>query len=303
MAQQQIRGSTQIKDNSIPEAKLAFAVSKPDGSAAWTGNHNAGGNRLTNLGNAVADGDAINLGQAKQLLYGVLYTRVARAAATGNVNVASPGTNIFDGVALNNGDVLFLFQQTNAAENGLYVFNGAASALTRTVDADGSSEVQPGLQVFVSEGTTYGNRRYRLITDAPIVVGTTALTFVEESGGGTYTAGDGLQLVGNTFSVVAKPSSGITVDGAGVGTDPAVVAHVADLVFGEVPAGVVNGTNTTFTLANQAVGSSVRVYQNGLRLREGAGNDYTFAGDTLTFNTPPASGDVILVDYIVSHAT
>lgn len=298
MAQQQIRGSTQIKDNSIPEAKLAFAVSKPDGSTAWTGNHNAGGNRLTNLGNAVADGDAINLGQAKQLLYGVLYTRVARAAATGNVNLSNPGTNTFDGVTLNNGDVLFLFQQTNAAENGLYVFNGAASALSRTADADGNSEVQPGLQVFVSEGATYGNKRYRLITDAPITLGTTALTFVEESGGGTYTAGDGLQLVGNTFSVVAKPSSGITVDGAGVGIDPTVIQRRADFVFGEAPSGTVNGSNATFTLASAPLAGTLRLYQNGLRLREGAGNDYTLSGNTITFNTPPASGDILLADYL-----
>jgi len=228
----------------------------------------------------------------------VLYRRLARAAATGNVNISNPGTSTFDGVTLSPGDVLFLPYQSNAAQNGTYVFNGPSAALTRTVDADGNDEVQPGLQIFVSEGSTLADTRWNLITDGPITVGTTALNFVQESSGGTYSAGDGLQLAGTTFSVQVVPASGLTVSGAGVGVDYSILLRKADYVMGEVPSGTINGTNTVFTLAAAPVANSEAVYLNGVRQRRGAGLDYTISGNTITFVVAPQAGDSILVDYL-----
>ncbi len=228
----------------------------------------------------------------------MLYRRLARAAATANVNVASPGTAIFDGVTLANGDILFLPSQTTQSENGLYTFNGSASALTRAVDADNSTEVQPGLAVFVSEGTTLGNSRWNLITDGPITLGTTALTFSQETTGGTYIAGNGLQLVTATFSVVPVASSGITVSGAGVGIDASIIQRKADIIVRETPSGTVNGSNTAFALANTPVVGSEQVYLNGVLQEPGAGNDYTISGANITFITAPVTGDRIRVSYL-----
>jgi hypothetical protein len=59
----------------------------------------------------------------------------------------------------------------------------------------------------------------------------------------------------------------------------------------------VNGSNTAFTLANTPQAGTVRLYQNGLRLFAGAGNDYTISGGTITFLTAPSTGDTLLVDY------
>ncbi len=271
---------------------------KADGSVTVTGNLNIGGFRLTSLGNAVADGDVPNWGQVKQAIRGVLYRRLARAAATGNVNISNPATSTFDGVTLSPGDVLFLPYQTNSAQNGTYVFNGPSAALTRTVDADGNDEIQPGLQVFVSEGATLADSRWNLVTNAPIAVGTTALAFVQESAGGSYSAGDGLQLVGSTFSVQVIFGSGLTVSGAGVGVDYSILLRKADYVMGEVPSGTINGTNTVFTLAAAPVANSEAVYLNGVRQRRGSGLDYTISGNTITFVVAPQAGDSILVDYL-----
>lgn len=105
----------------------------------------------------------------------------ARAASTANVTIATPGAAI-DGVTLVAGDLVFLKDQTVASENGLYVWNGAAAAMTRATTADTSAEVAPGMFVFVSEGTVNDNRGYSLTTNAPIVLGTTALTFTQTSG-------------------------------------------------------------------------------------------------------------------------
>lgn len=67
-------------------------------------------------------------------------------------------------------------------------------------------------------------------------------------------------------------------------------------IFGEAPT-VTNGS-AVVTLANPPAGASLRVYLNGMRQFEGAGNDYTFTGSTVTFSdTLKDPKDVVIVDY------
>ena len=70
-------------------------------------------------------------------------------------------------------------------------------------------------------------------------------------------------------------------------------------VDGEVPTGLVNGTNARFTLANVPNPSSLAVYVNGLRKRKCPACDYTANSDLIIFNAccVPGMGSVILVDY------
>lgn len=279
----------------LPDANLASSFIKANGSVPFAADQSMGGFKLTSLANGVADTDAISLGQAKALLYGVLYTRVARASATGNINVANPGTATFDGVTLTNGDVLFLPFQTTQSQNGLYTFNGSGSALTRVLDADSSAEVQPGLKVFISEGTLYGDKESTLTTNGPITLGTTALVFTTPSTGTSYTAGNGLTLSANQFAV--QPSTGISVSGAGVAIDTAVVPRIAKMITRETPGGSINGSNTNFPLANTPVSGMEMVYLNGVLQVAGAGNDYTISGSTITMLSAPQSGDSLVVSY------
>ena len=69
------------------------------------------------------------------------------------------------------------------------------------------------------------------------------------------------------------------------------------IVTEEVPSGLVNGSNTTFTIANTPTSGSVKLYRNGIRLKSGAGNDYTITTVTITTAQAPESGDVLLADY------
>jgi hypothetical protein len=57
----------------------------------------------------------------------------AKAMMTTNVNIANPGTAIFDGRTLAPGDRLYLAGQTIGAENAVYIFNGASSPLSSPV--------------------------------------------------------------------------------------------------------------------------------------------------------------------------
>lgn len=91
-----------------------------------------------------------------------------RVAAQAAVNLAIPGANI-DGKALVAGDRVLVNVQASNAQNGIYVWNGAATAMTRTSDADASSELA-GALVLVREGTDAGRtfRQTSLVASATL---------------------------------------------------------------------------------------------------------------------------------------
>lgn len=114
----------------------------------------------------------------------------------------------------------------------------------------------------------------------------TATTIVSVSGAAAPTAGQVLTALNGTSAEWQTPSAGVSV---------------GDFVFDEVPTGLINGTNDTFTLANTPIAGTVSVYWNGQRMHEGAGNDYTISGATVTFEAGniPETGDQVTVDYIM----
>jgi hypothetical protein len=62
-------------------------------------------------------------------------------------------TNLtFSGVELNSGDRVLLTNQINKSENGIWIFNGKTSPLTRPSDADSPTKVNNS-NVYVTEGT------------------------------------------------------------------------------------------------------------------------------------------------------
>lgn len=123
-----------------------------------------------------------------------------RVASTANVTISGPGAAI-DGVTLSSGDRVLLKNQSTASQNGIYVFNGAASALTRATDADSSTEVTAGMFVFVEEGTVNADQGFVLTTDGTITVGSTSLSFTQFSGAGQIVAGDAMTKTGNQLDV------------------------------------------------------------------------------------------------------
>lgn len=78
------------------------------------------------------------------------------AAATGNVTISNPGTAVFDGVTLTSGQSLLIPNQTdiNQTQNGIYIFNGSSSALTRRSDS-ASWDSLVFATTYIQEGTLY----------------------------------------------------------------------------------------------------------------------------------------------------
>jgi hypothetical protein len=73
-----------------------------------------------------------------------------------------------------NGDRVLVGTQTVGAENGIYVWNGASSAMTRSTDADSGAELNSAV-VTVDEGTSAGST-YRQTAVSP-TLGTTTITW------------------------------------------------------------------------------------------------------------------------------
>ncbi|MFL7961624.1 phage tail protein [Pseudomonas kielensis] len=102
-----------------------------------------------------------------------------RAATTANINLV--GLQVVDGVSLNAGDRVLVKNQTAAKDNGPY--EAAVGAWARAKDADSNVRVTPNLTVAVEAGATQADTIWQLVTDGPIVVGTTALTFKDITDG------------------------------------------------------------------------------------------------------------------------
>jgi hypothetical protein len=101
--------------------------------------------------------------------------------------------------------------------------------------------------VFVSEGTANGNDGYVLTTDDTITLGTTALTFTQFSGAGTYTASNGVLLTGSDFTFAPLSTGGLQTAGGGASIKLATNSGAATDANGFAIGagnGIVVGTNT-----------------------------------------------------------
>lgn len=104
---------------------------------------------------------------------GLAWKDSARVRTASNVSIASPGASL-DGVALSAGDRVLVSAQTAGAENGLYVWNGAAVPMTRSLDANAAAELEAAV-VTVEEGTSAGATYRQTVVN--LTLGTTTITW------------------------------------------------------------------------------------------------------------------------------
>lgn len=185
----------------ISDFDTAVRLSRLDQMAAPTADVSMNSHKLTNVTDPTAAQDAATKAYVDSVAAGLAPKDAVRAASTANGTLATAYENgdTLDGVVLATGDRILLKAQTAGAENGIYTVN-ASGAPTRATDADSSGDLV-GAAVFVSEGTINGNTLWVMTTDAPIVVGTTALVWSQFGGPGAYTAGTGLTLSGTQFAL------------------------------------------------------------------------------------------------------
>lgn len=109
----------------------------------------------------------------------------------------------------------------------------------------------------------------------------------------------------SAFSPGKAPIAVVTTNSGGITgiTDSRAWVNItggsANFVDAATPAGTIDGTNDTFSLATTPVSGSLKLYKNGIQ--QILGSDYTLSGTTITYvaGNIPQVGDVHRADYRV----
>ena len=125
-----------------------------------------------------------------------LNTKAPVLCAT-TTNITLSGEQTIDGVTTSASRVLVKNQST-ASQNGIYL--SGSGAWTRTTDENTWNQLISAY-VFVETGSTQADTGWVCTVDPGGTLGVTAVTWVQFSGAGTYTAGTGLTLTGTQFSI------------------------------------------------------------------------------------------------------
>ena len=150
------------------------------------------------------------------------YKQTSRAITTTNITLSGGAPAVVDGVSLALNDRVLVTGQSTGSENGIYsvttVGAGSNGTWARSSDADGAGELNAGSITMVTEGTTYADTQWKLTTDDPITIGSTALTFVR-NGAAAYgvfaVAGQSsivADAVGDTLTIVAGTNLALTTN-------------------------------------------------------------------------------------------
>lgn len=406
-----------IKHNDATTPTLSIATTGNNGNIKLaphgTGSIDASSSKIINLANPVNPQDAATKFYVDSAASGLDVKQSVRVATNATLPAVTPagsgvgktltananGALVVDGVTVAVSDRILVKDQVATLNNGIYTVTATGDGsnpfvLTRATDFDQNAEVTADAFTFIEEGSAWADTGWILVTNNPIVVDTTALTFTQFSSAGVITAGAGLTQTGNSFDVVSantgitvqadsitlnlnavsglEISSGlrvktdtvtantigvsITTDGSGVKFDSAsftdsgsetlaLAAGVAGnglaltsgvlsvnvdnstleinsdslrvkasgitanelasnavtfvktfQVVRQVPAGTIDGVNSSFTPGSLFVNGSEMVFLNGI-LQNAGGNDYTGNGTTIVFTSAPLAGDILLVSY------
>jgi hypothetical protein len=166
---------------------------------------NLQGNRIIGLPASSGNGEPVVHEQLESLTSGLSWKNAVRVATQANINTLNPGVSI-DGVTLAVNDRVLVRAQTNASENGIYLFAGAASAMVRAPDANTANDLEQAT-VTVEEGTSEGTTHRQ-----------TAINFVLETD----------DVIFNLFGSSAGPASENSAGIAEIATLTEVNAAIDD---------------------------------------------------------------------------
>lgn len=150
------------------------------------------------------------------------YKQAVRVVTVSNVALTGGAPLVVDGVTLVQNNRVLVAGQSSASQNGLFVVQtpgtGSDGTWVRSSDANVSGEIEAGMIVMVTEGLIYADTQWKLITNDPIVLGVTALTFTQNYLANSISSGSSNVVVnsGNvTISANGVPNV-ITVSSTGM---------------------------------------------------------------------------------------
>jgi hypothetical protein len=268
---------TPVHDNTAHSAINLNALATP------TANLDLNNYKIINLATPTLATDAATKNYVDEVAQGLNIHAASYAATTANLNATySNGTSgvgatltnagtqaafSTDGVSPTLNARILVKNQTTTSQNGIYTLTtvGTGSTnwvLTRATDFDTAVEMSGGDFTFVDAGSTLANTGWVMV-DEVNTVGTDPVVFQQFSGAGTYTASNGVQLVGSDFSGVVVASGGLSVGVSGFELDTTIAVR-------KYAANVGDGTATSYTVSHN-LGTKdviVSVYDNSTPFAE-----------------------------------
>jgi hypothetical protein len=252
------------------------------------------------------------------------YKQAVRVITTSDITLSGGAPATVDGVSLVTGDRVLVSANDPGSENGIYevqtVGAGSTGTWVRASDGNATGELQAGLIIMVTEGNVYKDTQWKLTTNNPIIIGTTALVFEQNSAFAfgniyanstavlatsvgdsvTFTAGDNINILGNnTSKTVTIGVTGISLNSISNGTSNVNVVSSG----GNVTVGV-GGTS------NVAVFAATGEYITGLLSVTGnitggniLGNGASLSGINTFSNVTVTGSGSILADSISDTLT
>lgn len=238
--------------------------------------------KITGLADPTSAQDAATKAYVDGVAQGLDAKASVRVGTTANITLS--GTQTIDSVALSAGDRVLVKNQSTTAQNGIYVV--AAGAWTRATDADTFNELISAF-TFVEEGSVNADTGYVSTANAGGTLGVTAVTFVQFSSAGSFVAGTGLTLTGNTFDVVGTANR-IVANADSIDIASTYVGQTSITTLGTIATGVWNGTAIAVTHGGLGLTSALTglVKGNGSAYSAAvAGTDYLDPNSTIDGGT------------------
>jgi len=300
-----------LNDGTISNTQLNGSVTlAPNG----TGTVDVSNKRITSVAAPTSPTDAANKEYVDDVAQGLHALPAAEAATTTDLNATfnsgantltgnSNGAIVIDTVTLSVGDNLLVKDQTNAWENGSYVVTQTGDGtspfiLTRCDFCDETSEV-PGAFEFVTAGSTYGNTGWVATVPDGFTLNATDgsgdITWVQFSGAGTFTAGDGLVLDGTEFNVVGTADR-ISVTADSIDISATYAGQNTITTLGTITTGTWEGSIVDPTYGGTGVnnGSSTITIGGNLTVTGAFSTEFTVTANTSV--TLPNSGTLATLD-------
>jgi phage-related tail fiber protein len=236
---------------------------------------NANNYTVINVATPVNGTDAANKNYVDNAVQGLDPKQSVKAATTANISPLS-GTMTIDGIALNAGDRVLVKDQSTASQNGIYIVS--SGTWTRAPDADTWNELV-GAYCFVEQGTVNADLGFVCPIDQGGTLDTTNIIWVNFSGAGSITTGNGLGKSGNTLFVLGTANR-VSISSTGVDIASNYAGQTSITTLGAITTGT--WTGSIIGLAYGGTGANLSSLTDGTIIKKSgssliaavAGTDY-----------------------------